>query len=64
MAEKKEIPWMTRIRALEVDKSVRIPIHHRASVKAQTYSYQIEAGRKYAIRTAKNKNSFTVTRLM
>lgn len=55
---------MTRIRALEVNKSVRIPIHHRASVKAQTYSYQVEAGRKYAIRTAKNKNSFTVTRLM
>ena len=62
--EKKEIPWMTRVRAMQVVQTIRIPIRHRASVKAQAYAFQTENGRKYSVKTAKNKNSFTLTRLM
>lgn len=56
-------PIMTRVRAMKVGATIRLDIRHRSSTKPQVYSHGMETGKKFTIKTAQNKCSFTVTRL-
>lgn len=55
---------MARVKKMEVGDTIRLDIIKRNMCKGTVYPWAVENQKKFSIRTAKNKRSFTLTRTM
>ena len=55
---------MARVKKMEGGDTIRLDIIKRNMCKGTVYPWAVENQKKFSIRTAKNKRSFTLTRTM